>query len=89
MSSFETQYWFGPIGKPEDGKLMEHVVWHINDVTLDAFKDLRSAKKYDVNDVTKLLDWFNKAQKLWGIYEIVRRAIIRYSEQIIAKYDLE
>ena len=88
LSSFETTYWFGPIDKPEEGKEMNHVVWFINDITPTAFSMLRNAQRYDSDDVAKLLNWFNKAQKLWGVYELIRLAILRYSKQIIATYRL-
>lgn len=86
LSSFKTTYLFGHKDKPEEAKEMDGEVWYIDDITPDAFNKLRDAKRYHAIDVVDLLNWFNEAQRLWGVYEIVRLAILRYSQQIISKY---
>lgn len=79
-------YWFGPIDRPEVGKEMTHEVRYIQDITAEAFSRLRNAKNYRTEDVIKLLAWFNEAQKLWGVYELIRLAILRHCKRIIDTY---
>ncbi len=67
---------------------MQHQAWYVDDITLNTFNELDDAKRYEPKDVVLLLDWFNEAQKLWGIYEVIRLGILRYSKAIIDEYRL-
>lgn len=47
--------------------------WWIDPITESEFAELRNARNYNPSDITRMLDWFNDAQKVWGVDELVRQ----------------
>jgi hypothetical protein len=49
---------------------------------------LRNSKRYKRDDVVKMVDWFNGAQKKWGIDQLIYRAVVEYCRILIKAYSL-
>ena len=82
MSHFSIKALWGEARKPIDFQ-----VWYIDPITVPAFKRLRNAKYYSDADIADMLNWFEDAQKQWGISEIVLRAIKEFCKLIIKQYE--
>lgn len=63
-------------------------IWVAGDITESGFMKLRNAKRYKREDVVKMVDWFNWAQKEWGINQLIYRAVVEYCRMIIKTYSL-
>jgi hypothetical protein len=62
--------------------------WMMDDITPEEFDSLRGAKCYRGIDKTRMIRWFNKAQKIWGVAEIVYRAVLFFGKELIERYSL-
>lgn len=63
-------------------------IWFVNDLEIEhVLNNLYNARYYDDDDLRKLIDWFNPAQRLMGIGELIRRAVITYARHIVNEYD--
>lgn len=63
-------------------------IWVVGDIAESDFMKLRNAKHYKRDDVVEMVDWFNWAQKEWGIDQLIYRAIVEYCRMIIKTYNL-
>lgn len=68
---------------------MELTTWYVPDLNFERVAAARNAQWYSPDDLRRLTDWFNESQKRWGVDEILRRAVITYSEQIVERYSLK
>jgi hypothetical protein len=74
---------------PDDwSRTVTKPAWCIQDLTPSDFAKLRNARRYDPADVVRLLAWFNTAQRVWGVQDLVRLAIVRYCRLIMGYYGL-
>lgn len=64
-------------------------IWVADDVTETEFQRLANAKNYSDEDITRMLSWFNQAQKEWGIADLIYRCVCEYSKAIVSKYRLQ
>jgi hypothetical protein len=58
-------------------------VWWIAPITVQEFMKLDNARYYRGDDITRMLDWFNDGQKLWGVGELIRRATNACAREIV------
>lgn len=63
-------------------------IWVAGDITESDFMKLRNARRYKRDDVVKMVDWFNRAQKEWGVDQLIYRAVVEYCRMIIKTYYL-
>lgn len=63
-------------------------IWMVGDIQESNFRKLRNARNYDDKDISKLIDWFNNAQKHWGIHDLIHRAVTAYCDEIKTTYSL-
>lgn len=73
---------------PEKSIEIELKIWCIGDIQARDFSRLRNSKRYSDGDIKHMLDWFNASQKIYGIHELLRIAIQRYSDAILEVYRL-
>lgn len=88
LTSFRMPAMLGDDQKPEEALAFEANIWIIDDLTETGFKQLRNAARYTDRDIIQLLAWFNNAQKVWGIRELIFRAVHLYCDTIISRYRL-
>src|ERR1041385_3698460 len=62
-------------------------IWVVGDIAESDFMKLRNANRYKRDDVVKMIDWFNWAQKQWGIDQLIYRAVVEYCRMIIKTYN--
>jgi hypothetical protein len=67
---------------------LDLTIWMIDDIKEDDFYKLKNSKYFEKTDIIKLIDWFNRAQKVWGVSDLVQRAVIIYCKEIISNYRL-
>lgn len=70
------------------GDNYHHDIWVAGDITESDFMKLRNARRYQRDDVVKMVDSFNRAQKKWGIDQLIYRAVAGYCRMIIKTYSL-
>lgn len=63
-------------------------IWIVEDITESDFMKLRNSKRYKRDDIVKMVDWFNEAQKKWGIDQLIYRAVVEYCRLLIKAYSL-
>lgn len=63
-------------------------IWVAGDITESDFMKLRNARRYKRDDLVKMVEWSNRAQKKWGIDQLIYRAIVEYCRMIIKVYSL-
>ncbi len=88
LNSEKRKVKFGRMSRAEEASDFEHEAFFIKDISVAGFKQLRNARHYKEEDIVRLLQWFKEAQRAWGIDDLVVRAVTRYSELIIEKYQL-
>jgi hypothetical protein len=60
----------------------------LEDISVESFANLRNAKHYRPEDLQAMVEWMNRSQRIFGISEIIFRAIEAFSLEIIQKYKL-
>ena len=70
----------------EPENLVDYQSWIIDDLTERQFLTLRNAKHYRNDDVPRLVEWFNAAQRAWGIHDVILRAVETFCLDISACY---
>ncbi len=68
---------------------LEITTWFIGDLDFALVAEARNAAWYSEPDLRSLVEWFNNAQKAWGIDELLRRAVIAYATRIVELYSLK
>jgi hypothetical protein len=63
-------------------------IWVMDDVTLQELCRLQVAKRYRENQKTEMISWFNESQKVWGVNDIVYRAVLSFGQDLIKRYAL-
>ena len=58
----------------------------IIDLRLEDFLKLTNSKFYYRDDIIKMISYFNDLQNSWGISEIIKCAVNKYSQIIIDSY---
>ena len=73
---------------PSKGKLISDVpMFYINNISLSEFKkEVRNYKSYNGEQFDYALNWFNDIQKEWGISEILLRAVLQYSSELVSHF---
>lgn len=79
---------WGDFKNPDEAIQLETTIWVIDDLTEARFSKLRNAGRYDPADVSKLVSWFNSAQKEWGVHDLIQRAAEEFCCEMIAEYSL-
>ncbi len=62
-------------------------VTHLEPISLDDFMQLNNANNYRKEDVCRLLDWFEKSQRVFGIRELILRGIEAYASFIAETFN--
>lgn len=80
--------WWGNTQRPEEMRPFENTLWTLTPLTIEEFLELRNARQYDPRDLSRLLDWFNESQAVWGIEELVYQALLRVCAEIVRRFEL-
>jgi len=57
----------------------------VDGFTLDQFMASQNAKYYDPDDVRRIVDWFAREQKEWGVPHLIVLAVGQYADTLIAQ----
>lgn len=72
--------------RPEDPpKEFELTIWFVEGVTVTSFKALRNACRYSNDDIVRLVEWFNAAQRKWGVNHLIWLAVHDYAREVISR----
>ena len=69
-----------------DREEFPHHSWYIDNVGREALASLRNASLYHPAELRQLVDWFNEAQSVWGVAELIRLAVEDYGGRIVQTY---
>jgi hypothetical protein len=61
-------------------------LWVLEGVTPESVGKLKNARRYSVNEIRAMVEWFNDTQAEWGVHEILLRAAKGYAEALCAEY---
>jgi hypothetical protein len=86
LSGFSRDRLWGDITKPEDARPLTVSLWVLEGVTSESVGKLKNAKRYSVNEIRAMVEWFNDTQAEWGVHEILLRAANGYAEALCAEY---
>jgi hypothetical protein len=88
MANSKTSAQYEDLDTPGTWKQLEVTAWWIEPITIQEFMRLDNARHYRANDITRMLDWFNDGQKLWGVGELIRRATNAFAREIVLNLQL-
>lgn len=88
LSSTTISAFWGNIEYPENASPIKHKVWMIDDLTEDGFSRLNNSMYYTKDQIKGLVEWFNTAQKEWGVNFLIHIAVESYCRAIVQQYSL-
>jgi hypothetical protein len=60
----------------------------VENLNLVEFNRLRESARYSEDDKQRMLEWFNNAQRKWGVNHLVYLAVNQYCDLLISRYGL-
>jgi hypothetical protein len=86
LSEFSGERLWGNIARPEDARPVRMSFWILEGVTAESVGQLKNAKRYSVDEIRTMVEWFNESQARWGVHEILLRTASGYAEALGAQY---
>jgi hypothetical protein len=65
----------------------EMPVWFIENLSIGDFEDSRNRHLYKSTVLQRMIDWFNKHQRPWGVPWLLQHAVNAYAEEIVSWWE--
>jgi hypothetical protein len=63
-------------------------IYFLSDFTVETFSELKNAKRYTPEQISKLVAWFNEFHGHWGIADAIHQGIVALAELLVDRYRL-
>lgn len=77
---------WGHPDNPDEARKVNWAVHWIDNLHLNAFKQLRFFSKYEQSEFDAALSWFDQSQRSWGIVELLYRCISIYAGELVGRH---